>query len=987
MEVRLVGAVELVTDRSTCTVSAPQLCGLVAVLALRAGSTVSAARLAEAVWGDRAPSPNALQVAIAKLRRLLADLDEPDAVLTRPGGYELRVEPERVDVLRFEATLERARQLSTDWAAVIRVLGVALADWAGEPLAGVPDTPSLAAERTRLDELHRVALEDLAHARIELGEYARVVPDLEVLVAEEPLRERRWALLMRALYGSGRQADALEVYQRARTALVEAVGSEPGSELRALYEAALHQDDSLAPVVPAAAPMEGDAVGAAFRRRGNLRHPVEERIGRSHELAALLELVGTRRLVTIVGPGGVGKTRLALEIAQEQADATRDGVWWVDLAPTSDPRHVFRAVQDVFDLGEAGSEPGSSLDAVADALADREVLLVLDNCEHVLSEAAALASALVARCPNLRVLATSREALRIAGEAVFALGPLDPEAAAELFRARVFVPIGGDPLDPFVVDEICRALDHLPLALELAAARTQHLRLDELLERLADRLGVLSEGARDAPARQRGLSAVAEWSYDLLDEPERLVFERLSVFADGASLVAAEAVCAGGGVRADVVEDLVRRLVDKSLVIADRAGPVTRYRMLQTLAEFASRRSDERGERDATRRAHAEWVRELARTVGWGARVAGDVVATIHREDTAIRDALAWSSANDADLALEICDDLAAYWFGAMRVSVGWEHIRTAIDAPGPQDPARRASLLAWALVFATLTQQTELADRAADEAYGYERDRGDHARLGRLCLLRALAAGYRPDGDLERWVTQAREHLSAAGATGPVGYLEFAEGAGLLVAGAIEVAAARLRGAVDTMRAEEDHLGLVLAVSRLGELAWRMGDLDLFEDAHAELLELGQASRTQGVVTGATARLAVARLRQGDVERAQQLARSALDGLSDSFMAVVNGYAFHAAGLVDLESGHVAEGRSELTAAIEAFERGAGTVGVGQAALCWAEIARSHAAADDLAAARAAAGSASALALASGDPWVLERVAEVAGDPSDVVT
>jgi hypothetical protein len=485
---------------------------------------------------------------------------------------------------------------------------------------------------------------------------------------------------------------------------------------------------------------------------------------------------------------------------------------------------------------------------------------------------------------------------------------------------------------------------------------------------------VLGEGRRDAPVHHRDLETVADWSYRLLDEPEQIVFERLSVFSDGATAGAAQAVCSAESVSPEAVEGVLGRLVDKSLVVADRSGPVTRYRMLQTLADFAAARLEARGDGDRTRRAHVEWVRSLARTMRWGGRVTGPAVAAIHGEDAAIRDAVAWATSVDPAAAVEICDDLAPYWFGAMRVSTGWDLMRAAVQAADAVAPAPRCSALAWALVFATLVQETELADSFAAEAERYEEERGDRARRGRLCLLRALAAGYRPDGDLAHWVATARGHLTATGTEVGLGHLHFAEGAGLLVAGELGSAADRLREAIDVFRRVEDHLGLILAVSRLGELAWRLDDLDLFADMHAQLLELGLASRTQGVVIGATARLALARLLQGDTETAGEMARAALSGCGDTFMPVINGYAFRTAALVDLAAGHVAAGREELATAIEAFERGAGSVGVGQAALCWIDLSRSHLSTGDLVGAQTAADNARRAALATADPWVCEQ-------------
>jgi predicted ATPase len=843
--------------------------------------------------------------------------------------------------------------------------------WRGVPLTGVPETELTSAIRSRLEELKRVAVEDMVDAELTLGRHRRLAPELEALVAAEPLRERRWGQLIRALYGSGRQADALRAFQRVRDLLIEEIGVEPGLELRQLEAAVLAQDQSLLGAPSSASDVP---IGDGFRRRGNVRYPVGLCIGRADDLEALTSLVQRHRLVTLTGPGGVGKTRLAVELSVAMNDDVPDGVWWIDLAAARSEADALAAIQRSLRMDGVGADPREALAAVVTALGERAAVLVLDNCEHLLTSIAPAVEELLGRCGQVRVLATSREGFGVPGEVLFAVGPLTPSAAVALFEARVTgsVDAGAESADAIL--QICERLDRLPLALELAAARTRHLQLAEILERLNDRFELLRDGSRTAQAHQLNLHAVASWSYELLEETERVVFERLSVFADGATLDASRSVCAAHGVDAVDVERLLNRLIDKSLILADRSGAETRFRMLQTLADYASERLDARRDRDAALRSHAMWVRRLAGTVQFGSRTSGAAVAAVHDEDVAIRDAIGWSLAAAPLLALEICDDLSPFWFGTMRVSVGWELLSAAVEAAGTDDLQRRSSALAWASVFATMVQDLETAERLADEALTFERNLDDPGRLGRICFARALAAGYRSGGDAVRWIDEARHHFSVAGMPVGLGHVSFAEGAVCLVDGEFDAAAASLVDAITVFREEDDHLGLILAVSRLGELAWRRGELALFAEMHAELLELGRASRSLGVITGATARLALARLAQGDIDEAQLLARTALAASGESFMPVVNGYAFRSAGLVNLRSGHVPEGRTHLRAAIEAFEQGTGSLGIGQAALCWVDLSRSYIETGEAEEARRAAETAVEVALAAGDPWVREQ-------------
>ena len=392
--------------------------------------------------------------------------------------------------------------------------------------------------------------------------------------------------------------------------------------------------------------------------------------------------------------------------------------------------------------------------------------------------------------------------------------------------------------------------------------------------------------------------------------------------------------------------------IDKSLVYTDRSGAETRFRMLQTLSDYASTRLVARGEDDAARRAHAPGSRALADSVEFGARTTGATVAAVHDEDVAVRDAVAWALVAEPRLALEICSMLAPFWFGTMRVSAGWELLARALDAAGGDDPALRSSALG---VGGRLQHDGARHDGRRPPRRGSRRRSraalGDPERLGRICFARALAAGYRADDVAGRWVAEAPVELRPPpGSTSGLGHVSLAEGAAdcSRATSTTPPRAFAMRSTI--FRAEQDHLGLILAVSRLGEAAWRSGDLDLFAAMHAELLDLGRAGRSSGVVAGATARLALATSLQGDVDQAQSLADQALAASGETFMPVVNGYTFKTAGLVNLELGHVSEGRAHLHEAIDAFELGTGSLGTGQAALCWIDLSRSYRATDELA-------------------------------------
>ncbi|MFG2661293.1 BTAD domain-containing putative transcriptional regulator [Streptomyces sp. NPDC048425] len=593
---------------------------LLAALLVHEGRPVSADRLIDGLWGDDLPGnpANALQAKVSQLRKALGR----DRVVRQAPGYRLRLDEvgDEVDADHFLSLVDRAGSV-TGPRERAELLTEALELWRGPAYADFADEEFVRTAAQRLTEQRLAVREERAEALLESGDLTLLTGELADLVARHPLRERLRAVQLRALYLTGRQSEALASYAELRRRLADELGLDPSPELAALHEAILRQDPALAP--PPASP--AGAAPPPERPRSNLPAPLTALVGRDDSLAEIGQLLATERLVTLTGPGGVGKTRLALEAARRFQDAP-DGVRLVELAgergSVADLAQVVSAALGLRDDALSGP-PGQGAAAaperrLATALRDRRSLLVLDNCEQVVDSVARLAETLLGLAPHLRVLATTQEPLCVAGETVHLVEPLQPADAVRLFTARAAAAAPGFSLDEgtpetrAAVLEICRRLDGIPLALELAATRVRALGVGELAARLEDRFRVLTSGRRGAPPRQQTLRAVIDWSWELLSVPERIVLRRLAVHRDGCTLDAAEEVCAGDGVRHDELLDLVTRLVDRSLVVVVTGPGGPRYRLLESVAAYATERLHETDELVSVRQRHLRHYTELA---------------------------------------------------------------------------------------------------------------------------------------------------------------------------------------------------------------------------------------------------------------------------------------------------------------------------------------------------------------------------------------
>jgi predicted ATPase/DNA-binding SARP family transcriptional activator len=738
--VALLGPVELASDGVLAPVAGVKLQTLLAMLALAAPHPVSDDRLLEELWGDDQPAKpaNAMQALVSNLRRLLGR----DAVERQGAGYVLRVDPDRVDATRLDRLVQAGRDAvgRGDHTAAGEQFRAAAALVRGAPLGELVDRWFARDAAARLQELVLAAEEGLIDAELATGHHADVLARLHELIAAHPLRERFRAQLIVALYRCGRQADALAAYRDARDHLLDELGLDPGPELRALERAVLAQDPALdAPIVVASAVVVRSALPVALTSF----------VGRGRELTDVVDTLGRARLVTVVGPGGVGKSRLTLELAHRVASDRE--VWFIELAPLVDGAAVADAVAAGIGAPERAPDAGraapTATQRAIERLGDRDAVVILDNCEHVADDVAAVVVALLRGCPNVRILATSREPLTVDGEHQVPLEPLDDATASTLFveRASAVQPlIATDGEHDPAVATLVRHLDGLPLAIELAAARTKTLPIAEIASRLHERFRLLRRTSRGAMARHAGLEAAIAWSYDLLFDDDRRAFRRFAVFSGGAMADAAEWVCG-----ADALE-LASRLVDRSLLRADTGGHAVRFTMLESLRAYGIERLDDEGELDAVRADHVAWCVDLAARAHQGVR-GPDQLEWLRRLDDEhdnLRAALAHAVAHDPESALRLIGDLILpWWFRGRRQEIR-EWSEAALAAADGRPSAARSQVLAMAGLVAEpgikpgahvatdLHDELLLAEHRQREALAFDQAGDDGFAIANDCLV-----------------------------------------------------------------------------------------------------------------------------------------------------------------------------------------------------------------------------------------------------------
>ncbi|MBB6554730.1 AfsR/SARP family transcriptional regulator [Nonomuraea rubra] len=975
-------------DGEPVTLGGPRVRALLTLLALHAGRVVGAEQLVDGMYGHRPPEgvANALQSQVSRLRRALGR----DLVEFHPAGYRLVADPGDVDARRFELLTSEGRQALAggDPARAAALLREGLELWRGAPLADAPHAEAAAAA---LEELRLAATEDRAQAELDLGRHRELVAELSQLTAAHPLRERLRAQLMRALYGSGRQAEALTVYEETRKLLDEELGIEPGAELAAAHLAVLRADPALGPTHPpalttthpptppptsggsyppappaalggahpaapgaaqstapgsayppalrAAHPAApgpthpaapgaglGDGVGAqgvgGQAARQGLRAQLTSFVGRAEELAQVGARLRDSRLVTLIGPGGAGKTRLAIETAaQEPGD-----VCFVPLAPVSDGDGVPQAVLAALGIRDAvlliherpTLDPEARLVA---ALAGRELLLVLDNCEHLVSATAELADHLLAACPDLRVLVTGREALGITGESILPVAPLrlPPTETDEPLgypSVRLFADRAAAVRPGFAVDagnaghvvRICRALDGLPLAIELAAARLRTLSVADVAARLDDRFRLLTRGSRTALPRHQTLHAVVAWSWDLLDEDEQVMARRLSTFVAGARPEVAERVCG-------LPEEVLFSLAEKSLVeFADG-----RFRMLETIRAFCAERLEESGEAATTRDAHARYYLDLLRTADPLLRTGAQMewLARLDEESGDLDAAVRWATeSGQFELGVRLLAHSACYWWMRGHRTASANLAAALLAALGERRlPGLEEEYGMCVLVMAWAGGMDEpLRTRLAEVRRLLPIDYVP-VRVEFMMMLLSMFTGPPTDfGEMQQFYMDAVSGLSpwkqALAYCGHAFVLQ--------VLGRIDEALDRFEQSLAGFRAIGERWGMVLVLSGLGALRQKQGDyraaLALADEVLALARELGSATETaEGLCRRGDARSFLSGVQDARADYAEAAELSRRNGSMETLAWALLGL-----GLVEMERGDLDAARALLVEARE---------------------------------------------------------------------
>jgi predicted ATPase/DNA-binding SARP family transcriptional activator len=852
VEFDVLGPLCVRSEEGVLALGTPAQRSLLAVLLTSPNVPVSDDRLMDELWGEEPPTSarHLLHVYVSRLRRILGDSPDSPRIIRRGGGYALRLAQADLDSRRFETTLARGLELrEREPDAAERMLAAALRMWQGAPFADLPEPPPAVRELAAyLEREHLEALEAWGEVRLALGHDRDLIPELAALVAQHPYNETLHGQLMLALYRDGRQAEALETARGLRRRLRDELGIEPGPALRDLYrDMLLHARDLV--LEPPEPP-------------GNLPGRLTSFVGRARELREIAALLDESRLVTLTGPGGIGKTRLAIEACRQLRSRFPAGIWWVDLAPVTDPATVVDEVAAVL-----GVTPGPEgyVAALVRSLHRREALLLLDNCEHVAAATGKFAAALLQKAAGPRVLATSRTPLFTDGERLWAVPPLSLPAegsrpadlagsdAARLFveRARAVDPsFALDAGNSVAVTEVCRRLDGLSLAIEMAAARLDVLSPCEIVARLDDRFALLEHTPAGAPARHRTLQAAFDASYELLTESERAAFDRVAVFAGPFDLDAAAAVSVGVGSSPSRMLPVVAALVDASLLTAVRDGTKTRYRLLESLREYAAAHLRDRDDERDARLAHAGHYLDLAAQAGavlgtpdfarWMPRLTSSYVE--------LRRALGWSLEHeDPAVTLRAVPALREYWYRRGDALEAGRWAARMLDADLAAVPAAlRAEVHAAASFAAFVTGDWAAAGKRAEEAVRLARE-GDatHALVFALFGLSNMALSSGDTESARRIALEAlgecTRHGTRWSAAGPLTMLGFAS---LFGGGSLEDARGRFEQALPLYRELADLGALVvMTLTPLITAALRRHDLDAAEEYATESVELSSGT------------------------------------------------------------------------------------------------------------------------------------------------
>ncbi|MCX0269646.1 winged helix-turn-helix domain-containing protein [Nocardia zapadnayensis] len=824
MRIEVLGPLRVVADDRSVRVGGVRARALLIRLALQAGRVVSARTLVESVWPENIPDhpDSALHSLVARLRRALP---EPVISLSGTAGYLLDIPADAVDALRFERLAEEGRQAlgAGRHGAADELLTEALGLWRGEPLTDIAHLPFAVAAGVRLDDLRLEATEDRIEAMLSGSSPARALLSVELnqLIADNPLRERLRGLLIRALVANGRQTEALAVYEDYRSLLAEQLGTDPGPELRALHIRILRGDTERSPV------------------DGNLRAPLTSFVGREADRRQVVRRLLDNRLLTLVGPGGVGKTRLATTVGT----GLDIPVWLVELAPVTHPGDVPRAVVAALGLRDSAD----AVSRLVDTLKHRETAVILDGCEHVVDAAAQLAAELLGRCPRLRILATSREPLGITGEALFPVAPLDVGPAAKLFTDRArsvrpeFVPSDD-------IDRICRRLDCLPLAIELAAVRLRSMSMETLAARLDDRFQLLTSGSRTSPSRHRTLRAVVEWSWDLLPDTERAAADQAAVFPGSFSGEAAE--------HTGITADVLHALVDKSLLEYE-AG---RYRMLDTIREFGIEQLGATGRMAAARTGHAAYFLELAERAEPQLRGSGQLpwLTCLDAEQDNMNAALRFAvSRGDTDTAVRLGAALGQFWTIHGDHARATAQLHEVLSMTGPAAAGARLRATAAYLLNATFAGSLGTAAATVQRP-----DAAHEPTAAFICGLLALATGRTDDG-----LATLEPHLQHPDPW-TRGMLWFARSLLDGAAGRGDSGRFDITAAVEGFRGCGERWALSLSLMSLASALITAGDT---VEGLTTLNEAVQLSRELGTHDGQRAWLAMVRIDAGDIDTARR--------------------------------------------------------------------------------------------------------------------